>query len=42
MNLALSPYDRMVVMPVKTSEKLMRMGDRVTLWFESAHLHPPL
>lgn len=46
-NRALSPYDRIVDMPTRTSEKLMKMGDRVTLWDVSAvegsgkdrHLH---
>lgn len=31
MNRALSPYDLMVDMPTRTSEKLMKIGDRVTL-----------
>jgi hypothetical protein len=32
MNRALSPYDLIVDMPTSTSEKLMKMGDRVTLY----------
>ena len=39
MNRAESPYDRMVDMPTRTSEKLMKMGERVTLW---ASVHIPL
>jgi hypothetical protein len=32
MKRAESPYDRIVDMPTSTSEKLIKMGDRVTLW----------
>lgn len=38
MKRAESPYDRMVDMPTKTSEKLIKIGDLVTLC-ESVSLH---
>jgi hypothetical protein len=33
MNRAESPYDRMVDMPTSASEKLMKRGDRVVLYY---------
>jgi len=40
MNLALSPYDLIVDMPTRTSEKLMKMGDLVTLYKASCSAYP--
>jgi hypothetical protein len=39
MKRAESPYDRMVDMPTSASEKLMKMGERVTLCGQCQRIH---